>query len=146
MAGDPTWYTPVCDHVLTKVTRWFQMYERGEEAASRKYVTINGRVVDRVTRYAHRLRFKRVEIDHLVRILDALLETPELVEDFKKVQANLTRGRLIPGGEYEVVLNFYKEDIAEIINALRRAKTGKLKTIEQVANEQADAGKGMFEL
>jgi precorrin isomerase len=143
--ADATWYRPVCDVVLAKIERWHKMYERGDESADRDYVTMNARVVKVVTMYAHRLRFKKNELDHLVRIMDALCEHKQLVADFMKVRDGLIRGRLVPGGEHEVVLNFYKQDIEEILDALRRAKTGKLKTMEQVAKEQADAGKGMFE-
>ena len=52
---DPTWYRPVCDILLAKMQRWFDMYERGDEAASRKFVTMNGRIVNKVTMYAHRM-------------------------------------------------------------------------------------------
>lgn len=144
--ADPTWYTPVCDRVLAKMQMWFQLYERGEESASRKWVTMNARVVDRVTMYAHRLKFKPLEIDHLIRLLDALCEHKELAEDFRKVRNGMQRGRLHPGGEYEVVLNFYKADVAEILDVLMRAKSGNLKTLDQVVKEQTESGKGMFEV
>jgi hypothetical protein len=143
---DPTWYTPVCDVLLAKISRWLELYERGDESASRPFVTLNGRVVDRVTMYAHRIRFKTQEIDHLVRLLHALAEHQELTSDFTRVRQGMTKLKLVPGGEYEVPLNFYKQDVMEILDVLVRAKTGRLKTVEQTAKEQADAGKGMFEL
>lgn len=144
--ADPTWYLPVCDIVLAKVQRWLTHYERGDESASRKYVTMNARLIDMPTKYAHRMKFKPIEIDHLIRLMDALCEHKELVEDFRKVRAGMQRGRLHPGGYYEVVLNFYKQDVAEILEALIRAKTGKLKTLEQVTKENTESGKGMFEV
>jgi hypothetical protein len=143
---DPTWYRPVCDILLAKMQRWFDMYERGDEAASRKFVTMNGRIVDKVTMYAHRMQFKPLEIDHLIRLLHALAEHQELTIDFTKVRHGMKYGRLYPGGFYEVTLNFYKQDIAEILDVLQRAKSGKLKTVSDVAKEQAESGKGAFEL
>ena len=58
----------MCDTLMAKIATWLQMYERGDESASRPFVTLNGRIVDRVTMYAHRIRFKTQEIDHLVRL------------------------------------------------------------------------------
>jgi hypothetical protein len=142
---DPTWYRPVCDILLAKMQRWFDMYERGDEAASRKFVTMNGRIVDKVTMYAHRMQFKPLEIDHLVRLLHALAEHQELAADFRKVRDGWHRGHLLPGGERVLTLNFYKQDIAEILDVLIRAKTQR-KTVAETAKEQAESGKGAFEL
>lgn len=145
MALDPTWYTPVCDQLMQKIHHWYTVYDRGTESASRKWITMNARIVDRVTMYAHVLKFKTREIDHLVRLMEALSPHPELTADFKQVRARMQKGRLYPGNEYEVTLNFYKQDVVDILNVLIRAKTGQLKTVEQLAKEQAAAGKGMFE-
>lgn len=146
MAGDPTWYVPVCDRVLAKVQLWFDIYDRGDESASRKWITMNARIVDRTTMYAHRIKWKATELDHLIRLLDALAEHQELTSDFKRVREGLHHGRLLPNGEREVVLNFYKADVAEVLDVLRRAKSGKLLTLDQTAQKQTEAGKGMFEI
>ena len=58
----------------------------------------------------------------------------------------MTKLKLVPGGEYEVTLNFFKQDVAEILDVLTRARSGKLQTIEQIAVEQKQSGKGMFEV
>lgn len=142
---DPTWYRPVCDVVEAKIKHWFDFYERGEESGSRPWITMNGRIVDRITRYAHKLAFKPFEVDHLVRLLDALAEHPELADDFRTVRKCLANGQPIRNGEYIVTLNFAKADVLEILNVLIRARTGKLKTIEQITTEQTAAGKGIFE-
>jgi hypothetical protein len=144
--ADPTWYVPVCDRILAKIQLWHDLYDRGEEAASRKWMTPNARIVDRTVKFGHRLKFKTQEIDHLVRILDALAEHKELADDFRRVRAGMKQGRLHPGGEYEIKLAFYKEDLVEILDALRRSKSGKYKTLTQVAEEHAKTGKGMFEV
>src|ERR1035437_2046941 len=102
----------MCDTLMAKIATWLQMYERGDESASRPFVTLNGRIVDRVTMYAYRIRFKTQEIDHLVRLLHALAEHQELTSDFTRVRQGMTKLKLVPGGEYEVTLNFFKQDVA----------------------------------
>ena len=89
----------MCDTLIAKISTWLQMYERGDESASRPFVTLNGRIVDRVTMYAHRIRFKTQEIDHLVRLLHALAEHQELTSDFTRVRQGMTKLKLVPGGE-----------------------------------------------
>ena len=88
----------MCDTLMAKIATWLQMYERGDESASRPFVTLNGRIVDRVTMYAHRIRFKTQEIDHLVRLLHALAEHQELTADFMRVRQGMTKLKLVPGG------------------------------------------------
>jgi hypothetical protein len=143
---DVTWYTPVCDNVLRKIANWYFTYRRGDPAASRPWVNMDGRVVDRVTKYANRIRFKPNELDHLIRILDALAKTRELVDFYRKVRGGLKRGKLLPGGEYEVILDAYIQDVEETLEALVRAKTGRLQSIEDIAKEQMSKGKMPFEV
>jgi hypothetical protein len=142
---DPTWYRPVCDQLFERIKFWYTHYERGAESASRSFVTLNGRIVDRTTMYAHVLQFKPLEIDHLVRLLKALSPHPELASDFERVRAGMLRGRLRPGGTYDITLNFYKEDVADILTVLLRARSGQLKTLEEITAEKATEGKGLFE-
>jgi hypothetical protein len=144
--ADAAWFTPICDNLLKKIWVWYANYFLGKESASRKWMAMNGLIVDRTTKFAHQVRFKPAEIAHLVRILDALAPTRGLVEDFRKVEQGLRRGRLCPGGEYEVTLNFYRADVLEVLQSLIRAKTGRLKTIEDFAKEQGKEGKDIFEL
>ncbi len=146
MPHDTTWYTPVCDDLLRKVANWYLTYRRGDPAASRPWINMSGRTVDRVTKYANRIRFKPNELDHLIRILDALAKTRELVDFYRKVKAGLRRGKLLPGGEYEVILDAYPQDVEETLEALVRAKTGKLKSIDDIAKEQMEQGKMPFAL
>jgi hypothetical protein len=146
MAKDVMWYSPVCDDVLRKIVNWYIHYRRGDPAATRPWVNMDGKVVDRITQWANRIRFKPKELDHLIRILDALAPTPELVVFFRKVRAGLKHGKLLPGGEYEVILNAYIQDVEETLQSLLRAKTGKLKSIQDIVKEQTDKGKSPFEV
>jgi len=141
MPGDPTWYSPICDSVIQKIYSWYVHYNRGDPSADRPWVNIEGRVVDRITKYAHRIRFKPAELDHLIRILDALATTPELVDYFRFVRNGIRRGKLLPGGEYEIVLNAYKKDVEETLTALIKAKTGRTTDIADTVKKQVEAGK-----
>jgi hypothetical protein len=127
--------------VIRKVFLWHANYKRGDPSASRGWINIEGRVVDKVTKYANRVRFKPAELDHLIRILDALAPTRELVEYFRAVRKGIRRGKLLPGGEYEIVLNAYKQDVEETLNALVKAKTGRTNNIADIVKEQVEQGK-----
>lgn len=146
MPGDASWYQPICDDVLRKVYRWLCYYHRGDVSASRKWMGMDGRIVDRITKHANVVRFTPTELDHLVRILDALATTRELVDYFRTVRKGIRRGKLMPGGEYEVVLNAYKQDVEETLTVLIRAKTGRTTNLADVAKEQIAAGKPPFAL
>jgi hypothetical protein len=147
MPSDPTWYTPVCDDVLRKIFMWHSRYNSGDPSATRPFVELNGRVVDKVTRVANRIRFKPNELDHLIRILDALTPTRELVDFYRKIRQNIkSRGHLVAGGEYEVIIDAYLQDAEETLKTLVRAKTGKLKTIDELVKERTEQGKMPFEV
>lgn len=139
--ADATWFKPICDDVLKKIWNWYCTYETGDPSASRPFVNMEGRTVDRTTRWANRIRFKPKELDHLIRLVDALAKTRELLLFYTKIREGLRRGRLLPGGEYEVVVDAYKQDVEETLSVLVRAKTGKLKTIEDLAKEGMEQGK-----
>ena len=142
---DATWYKPVCDDALRKIFIWYSQYHRGDPSASRPWVNMDGRVIDKVTRYANKVRFKPAELDHIVRILDAITPTRELVDYFRVVQKGLRKGKLLPGGEYEVVLNAYRQDAEETLRSLLRAKTGRITEIADVVKEQVEQGKSPWD-
>jgi hypothetical protein len=149
---DLTWYTPVCDTVLKKIYRWGTNYHQGDPSADRPFMNMNGRITDRITRHANVLRFTQNEIDHLVRLLDAVasddpLSTERLlVNHVEGIQAGLKKGKLLPGGEYEIVLDDYLQDVMELFNMLVRAKNGVSKTVGDLAQENIKQGKSPFEL
>jgi len=66
-----------------------------------------------------------------------------LVEYFRKVKEGAKRGQLLPGGEREVVLDAYKQDVEETIKMLLRAKTGQ-ESIEEIVKEQTSIGESPF--
>jgi len=141
MPGDATWYSPVCDDVLRKIYVWYACYSRGDPSATRQWMNLDGRIIDRTTSYANPVRFKPFELDHLIRILDALAPTRELVEYFRRVRKGIRlRGKLLPGGEYEVVLNAYRQDVEETLTALIKAKTGETTNISDTVKERTDKG------
>jgi hypothetical protein len=147
MTKDATWAVPVCDDLLRKVIAWYINYEKGDPSADRPYISKNGRVVNKVTRWANRFRFKPNELNHLIRILDALTPTRELVDYFKLVQKGLRNSVLIPGGEYEVVLECHPEDVKETLQTLLYAKTGKPQSLDEVIKQTpVEEGKSPFEV
>ena len=110
-------------------------------------MSLNGRVVDKPTRYANRLRFKVNELNHMIRILEAMDVNPELIKFYQKIRSEITkRGRLIPGGEYEVVLDAYHADVEETLKALIKAKTGITVSISDIVKQQQEQGKAPFEV
>lgn len=143
---DSLWFTPVCDDLLKTVAHWHARYDQGEIESDRKWLNLDGVVIDRPTRYAHRLAFRPVEIQHLLRIMTALAPTSEVTKEITKLHGGLKRGRLLPGGKYLVTVAYWKEDVAEILEALIRAKTGQLETFDQLIKKQKQDGKELFEV
>jgi hypothetical protein len=139
------WYRPICDHVLTKIILWLAKYEQGEVAATRKWVNLDGVLVDRPTMFGHSIAWKGIEFQHLIRVIEAVEPKAAILPDLRKIQSNLKKGRLLPGGQYLVRIAFYKEDIENIYNILMKAKTG-VHTITEVAEKQKTQGKDLFEL
>ena len=108
MAG--LWFKPVCDDLLGKIHRWWVNYERGEIFSTREWLDREGNKVDKPTRYAYRIPFRPLEIQHLVSILEALAPTNSLTKDMKELHESMkhrfinlnlkNRPRLLPTGEW----------------------------------------------
>jgi hypothetical protein len=154
MAG--LWFKPVCDDLLGKIHRWWVNYERGEIFSTREWLDREGNKVDKPTRYAYRIPFRPLEIQHLVSILEALAPTNSLTKDMKELHESMkhrfinlnlkNRPRLLPTGEWMVTLAWYKADIEEVLTLLLEAKSGKSRTIESLTEQQKEQGKDLFEV
>ena len=154
MAG--LWFKPVCDDLLGKIHRWWVNYEHGEIFSTREWLDREGNKVDKPTRYAYRIPFRPLEIQHLVSILEALAPTNSLTKDMKELHESMkhrfinlnlkNRPRLLPTGEWMVTLAWYKADIEEVLTLLLEAKSGKSRTIESLAEQQKEQGKDLFEV
>jgi hypothetical protein len=154
MAG--LWFKPVCDDLLGKIHRWWVNYERGEIFSTREWLDREGNKVDKPTRYAYRIPFRPLEIQHLVSILEALAPTNSLTKDMKELHESMkhrftnlnlkNRPRLLPTGVWMVTLAWYKADIEEVLTLLLEAKSGKSQTIESLAERQKEQGKDLFEV
>ena len=132
------WYTPVCDNLLRKIGNWYFAYERSDVAATRKWVNPAGRVVYKPGPWANRIPFNPTELDHLIRILETTAKTPGLVDYYKGVKNGLKRGKLIPGEDYEVILNLRVEEVEETLQCLMKAKTGELMPIFDILHYAAE--------
>lgn len=139
------WFSPICDNVLTKIVLWLSKYEQGEVAATRDWVNLDGVVVKRPTMYGHAIAWKPIELQHLVRIVEALEPKADILPELKKLQANIKKGQLIPGGQYLVRIAYHRQDIEKIFEILMKAKTGR-QTIAETATQQKEQGKDLFEL
>ena len=154
MAG--LWFKPVCDDLLGKIHRWRVNYEHGEIFSTREWLDREGNKVDKPTRYAYRIPFRPLEIQHLVSILEALAPANSLTKDMKELHESMkhrfinlnlkNRPRLLPTGEWMVILAWYKADIEEVLTLLLEAKSGKSQTIESLAEQQKEQGKDLFEV
>ena len=150
------WFKPVCDDLLGKIHRWWVNYERGEIFSTREWLDREGNKVDKPTRYAYRIPFRPLEIQHLVSILEALAPANSLTKDMKELHESMkhrfinlnlkNRPRLLPTGEWMVTLAWYKADIEEVLTLLLEAKSGKSQTIESLAEQQKEQGKDLFEV
>ena len=154
MAG--LWFKPVCDDLLGKIHRWWVNYERGEIFSTREWLDREGNKVDKPTRYAYRIPFRPLEIQHLVSILEVLAPANSLTKDMKELHESMkhrfinlnlkNRPRLLPTGEWMITLAWYKADIEEVLTLLLEAKSGKSQTIESLAEQQKEQGKDLFEV
>jgi len=154
MAG--LWFKPVCDDLLGKIHRWWVNYERGEIFSTREWLDREGNKVDKPTRYAYRIPFRPLEIQHLASILEVLAPTNSLTKDMKELHESMkhrfinlslkNRPRLLPTGEWMITLAWYKADIEEVLTLLLEAKSGKSQTVESLAEQQKEQGKDLFEV
>jgi hypothetical protein len=154
MAG--LWFKPVCDDLLGKIHRWWVNYEHGEIFSTREWLDREGNKVDKPTRYAYRIPFRPLEIQHLVSILEVLAPTNSLTKDMKELHESMkhrfinlnlkNRPRLLSTGEWMITLAWYKADIEEVLTLLLEAKSGKSRTIESLAEQQKEQGKDLFEV
>jgi hypothetical protein len=64
------WFAGVCDRVLSKVGWWAANWARGEEFATRPFMTEDFQQVNAVTKRLHKIAWKKSEFQHLVRILE----------------------------------------------------------------------------
>jgi hypothetical protein len=140
------WFRPVCDELYHTVARWYTTYETGEVESHRKWLNLDGVIVDRPTRYAHRIAFKPIEVQHLATIMTALAPASDVTKEVLKLQTGLRRGRLLPGGKYVVTIAWWKQDLREILEVLLQAQRGATTTLEQTLEKQKQAGKDLFEV
>lgn len=132
--SDVLWYRPVCDKLHAKIAFWYSNYERGEVAYTAQWLNLDNVVVDRPTRYAHKLPFTTAEFGNLVRILMALEPKHTLTADLTKVYTSMqrrfndiplvNRPQLLTSGEWLITLIYWIDDVKWILDLLAEAKSG----------------------
>jgi hypothetical protein len=130
------WFSPICDQMLYKLRLWRQNYERGEVAATCKFHDPVAGVVDKPTKYMHKIAFRPLEFGYFVQILEALCPNKPLVEEIKLFQKeSLPKGQLTIGGARIVSMAFYPEHLDLMIKAMMEARDGKTKTLAEEVKE-----------
>ena len=143
MAG--LWFKPVCDDLLGKIHRWWVNYERGEIFSTREWLDREGNKVDKPTRYAYRIPFRPLEIQHLVSILEALAPTNSLTKDMKELHESMKHRFInlnLKNGHLGLVQGRHRRGS----HASARSQSGKSQTIESLAEQQKEQGKELFEV
>jgi len=128
----PLWFSGICDSLLMKVYLWARDWGRGEEAATRTW--LSPRMIEEkiVTKRAARIGWKKVEFENLIRILTALRPNWILTADLKAVFERFDRAKLLPGNERELIMVAYQQDPIEILQVLLQAKSGQAKAEAEI--------------
>lgn len=147
-ARSPLWFAGVCDNLGQKIARWCANYERGEVCRTRKYLNYAGIVQDIPTQYLHIIPFKPAEVDHLVRIVEALRpKQAGLLDMLRITQRDLKKYALRPGGQYAAPMPYFKSDVQEMLDALKEARDGiGAAGLEEHVQKQQQAGKFLWEV
>jgi len=149
------WFTGVCDDLHRKILIWNQAYWYGEVHSTRQWLDpSSGKPEDKPVKMAHKIPFREVELEHLVRIIESLRPNSALATELKEIKsvwkyAKAVRGFRflhsywskvpLPSGLHRsVTLIFYPEHVKEIISILQEAKTGQ-------KAETKSSDKDMFE-
>lgn len=160
--ASPLWFAGICDELLTKVAIWDQAYWVGEVHSTRQFLELDGRIVDKPTKIAHELPLREIELDHMIRILEAMRPESQLLGEFQDIKKIWKYGKpvrgfrfmksywsrfTLPQGIHRVItIAFYPEHVKEVLNTLLEAKTGqKVATIDAVVEKQKESGKDLFE-
>lgn len=156
------WFTGICDELFVKIAIWYKAYWFGDTHSTRKFLEKVGQVVDKPVKTAHHLPFREVELEHLIRILEALRPRSAMLEEWQKIRKLWKSGKpirtrtyergywskiLLPVGLHRVVIvAFYDEHVKELLEILNEAKTGqKAATLDRITAEKKSEGKDIFE-
>jgi hypothetical protein len=143
------WAEPVCSELLRTFDSILRNYERGKLASTRDWLDPSKGVIKVPTSYAWQVIFKPIHLQYLCIIMTELAPDSPVTPDIINLRDNLGKGKnasLQTGGGYLVTLWFYKDVYQIIVNTLKEAKYGKPKTQEDIAAEQKQQGKELFEI
>lgn len=145
--SETLWFAGVCDSLLAKCERWLSGYETGEVSRTRPFMDERTcAVIDKPVQFAHRIAWHPREIDYLVKIMEAAKPDAALTIDLRVVQRGLKRTRQLPGGLYLATMVFWRDDVDEIVKALRSAKAGKLSGVNEYVEAQTGQGGGLWKV
>lgn len=143
------WYSGICDVLLTRVQFWYKNYEFGEVCKDQDYLSLEGEVQKKPTMYAYKMPWSKIELSHLVRIMQESNPNSDLTKEVAKLPEIWKRGQRVPvPGEYRMMtLAFYKEHVKEILDTLLQTKSNTTSSpIDEVIKQRKEAGKDLFEV
>lgn len=161
--ANPIWYTGICDDLYKKIAIWKSAYWVGEVHSTRSWLDPkSGQPVDKPTRMAHRVPFREIELDHLLRITEQLKPNSPLLEELREIRKMWKYAKPIQGFRYmhsywskvplpaglhrSITLAFYPEHVNEIFDMLVEAKSGqKAQTADAAISSKRSEGKDIFE-
>ena len=140
------WYAGVCDQALNRITSWYRYYNQGEIFGTRPRLSANAAEIETVTTVRrHYLQWHTEELDHLIRMVEALRPKWRVTLMLQKTREMLKIGRLCPGGARLVAMDFYKQDVADLLSLLQEVRSGKKESLSGLLEEQRQKGKDIWE-
>jgi hypothetical protein len=158
------WFLGVCDELYRKIKLWDAFYWTGGDVHStRQWLNpLNAQIEPKPTKMAHYIPFREIELDHLIRILEALRPNTPILEEWGKIRKLWKYGKSVQGYVYHksywsrvplpqgihkvLIIVFYEEHVKELIAILEEARTGQKSAALEAAVEKAkQAGKELLE-
>lgn len=138
---EPVWFAGVCDSMLFKVESWLRAWPRGDIFATRTGWSVDGGEFEVVTGRLVKVPLTRSELEHLIRILDAVKPNWLFTAFLKLKLSKFETFRLLPGNVRVVPMESGDEPLQQAVELLRAAKTGTVslsKQIETALDEKKD--------
>lgn len=162
-ASSSLWYRGVCDDLYRKIAIWDFAYWNGEVHSTRQWLNpITAREEPKPVKMAHWMPLREIELEHMLRILEALRPNTSMLEEWQKIKEMWKHGKTVQGSVYNktywsvvplpsgihrvITVAFYPEHVKELVAILEEAKTGqKNASLESAVEKAKQEGKGLFE-
>lgn len=136
------WYRGVCDSMLEKVKYWARAWPGGEVYAVDQCWSIEQGSYEKVSMRVVRVPWTAAEVEHLLRILEAVRPEWAMTASLKKAFQHFERCRLLPGGLRLVAHASYGDDPRELYRVLVEARDGVPDLAREMEEVLAQKGAG----